>query len=224
MTTLKTIIFVVVLLAIGYFLLPYVKIKPKDQGTTQTNTGNSNNNQDTVKTFTSDSLGVKFTYSADQDGDGKTDTDAKEAGDKIYVYYTANPMEQGQWVQGFTKDPKDTLIASIQKKFLANYSVKDCYPLTLADYYKSYDADAPVIPENQEVAVIAYPKSTDPNAPFWQNADKCPPVYSASNGASYFWMDKSHPDKYFFFSIGQYALFADQEGQKAWQDTFAVTK
>jgi hypothetical protein len=226
MKPLKTILFIIVLLAIGYFLLPYVKLNSKtsDQANQNQNTDNTNNQPVAVATFTSDTLGVKFDYAPDQDGDGKADTDVKEMGDKIYVYYTASPVEQGQWVQEFSKDANATLLASIQKQFLTSYPAKDCYPLSLADYYKSYDAAAPTLPDNVEVAVIAYPKATDPNAPFWQNSDKCPAQYSATNGASYFWMDKTHPNKYFFFNIGQYPIFADNDGQKVWQDTLTVIK
>jgi hypothetical protein len=214
----KTIIFVVVLLVIGYFLLPYVKIKPKPAATGQDNGQVAAGS----KTFSSDSLGAKFSYNNDQDGDGKLDTTAAESGDKAYVYYTASPMEQGQWVQKFSKDPNESLTAAIQKQFLTNYPAKDCYPMTIPDFYKRYEATPPTLPANIEEAVIAYPMTTNPDAPFWQNGAKCPQPYTAANGISYFWMDTNRKDRFYFFNIGQYAIFADSTGQKTWQDTFEL--
>src|SRR5204862_409224 len=98
---LKTTIFVIVLLLLGYFLLPYVKIKPKPAPVPSSQ---QSANTDSIQTFSSDDFGVKFKYNQDQDGDGKLDTAVKEVGDKIYVYYSQMPPEQGQWVQKFSKD------------------------------------------------------------------------------------------------------------------------
>lgn len=222
MNTIKTVILVIALLAIGYVLLPYVKINPK---TNNSQNNQNQNNQQTpshIQTFKSDNLGISFQYNDDQDNNGAADTSATESGTKAYVYYTAGGQESGQWVEKFTKDPSDSLTVAIQKQFLKNYSSKDCYPLTLQDYYKSFDVAEPALPTGISEAVIAYPPATDPNAPFWQNADKCPQVYSATNGISYFYMDQAHPDRYYFFSIGQYAIFSDTSGKQTWQNTFQV--
>jgi hypothetical protein len=227
MKYLKTIVFVLVLLVAGYFLLPYVKMKKSDNNNNQNqNTDNSNqqSNSGTIKTFSSDTYGAKFDYNTDQDGDGKADTDAKEAADKVYVYYTATPMEQGQWVQKFPKDPKASLVDAVKKQFLTNISEKDCFAKDLVEFYNQYGAPVPPAPDNVTRAVIAYPFPTDETQPFDQNAGKCPTPYSLSNGLSYFWMDKNHPDNFYFFSIGQYAIIADKDGKTAWQDTFQVTK
>jgi hypothetical protein len=223
MNNLQKLIWVVVLLAIGYFLLPYVKVKPKPTITTNNNTAPTST--DTIKTFTSDNLSVSFKYNTDQDGDGKPDTGVKEAGDKIYVYYTAGPAQQGQWVQKFSKDPGDSLTDAIQKQFLKNYAAKDCYVQSLGDYYKSFEVPPPTLAANISEAVIAYPKpAADSKAPFYANATNCPSIYSASNGISYFYMNQNHPDKFYFFSIGQYGIIADTQGQKTWQDTVQITK
>ncbi len=225
MQYLKTAILVLVLLVIGYLLLPYVKIAPKNPAPKQNNSDQqSQNSQGQIVTFTSDDLGISFKYNNDQDGDGKADTTAKQAQDKVYVYYTASPMEQGQWVQEFKKSPSDSLTTAIQKQFLTSYSSKDCFAQTLQDYYASYGVATPTIPAGVSEAVIAYPKTTDPNAPYWQNASKCPQTYTVSNGISYFYMDQNHPDKFFFFSIGQYGIMADMTRQQTWQETFQVNK
>ena len=177
-----------------------------------------------AQTFSSDQLGITFKYHPDQDGDGQPDTAVKEAGDKVYVYYSAASPEDGQWVQEFHKDASDNLAAAVKKQFLLNYSEKDCYAQDLADYFRSFDVDPPKIRDNFSEVIISYPKPTDPEAPFFQNADKCPKTYTFTNGLSYFLMDKNHPDKFFFFSIGQYAILADPAKSVTWQDTFEVTK
>ncbi|HEX5429598.1 MAG TPA: hypothetical protein VFX17_00785 [Patescibacteria group bacterium] len=231
----KTIILVVVLLAVGYFLLPYVKNYPKHptpssqtSSTSGTNSSSSNSSSSTsssngIQTFTSSNLGVSFQYNPDQDGDGTADTTAAESGDKVYVYYTASPMEQGQWVEKFTKDPSMSLADAIQKQFLSGVSSTDCFVADMDSFYTQYGAQAPASPQNFERDIIAYPFPTDPNQPFDANASKCPATYSlSSSGLSYFAMDKNHPDQYYFFNIGQYAITADTQGQLAWQDTFEI--
>lgn len=221
MSPIGKVILVLVLGVVGYLLLPYVKIDKKPASNQNQSNNNSN---DPVKTFTSEDLALRFKYNTDQDADGKPDTAAEQVGDKVYVYYTAAAKESGQWVQKFSKDANETLEDSIKRQFLQNYDSKDCYALSLADYYKSYDVTAPQLPDNVAEAVIAYPKATDPNDPFWKNSEKCPKDYSATNGLSYFYMDKNHADKFYFFSIGQYGIAADAKNQQAWQDTFEVIK
>uniref|UniRef100_A0A7C4R5K1 Uncharacterized protein n=1 Tax=candidate division CPR3 bacterium TaxID=2268181 RepID=A0A7C4R5K1_UNCC3 len=53
----------------------------------------------------------------------------------------------------------------------------------------------------------------------------CPVGYSLANGARYFMMDKNHPDRFFFFSIGQYGIMLDpndMQNSKLWQETVVV--
>ena len=209
---------IVVLIILGagaWYYLSHHEV-PSNQPTTTDST--------TAQTFSSDKLGVSFSYMPDQDGDGQPDTAAKEVNDKIYLYYTASPVEQGQWVQVFTKDPSQTLETAIQDKFLKNYSAKDCYVQDFNQFFTANGAPAQPQADNIAKAIIVYPLPTDDSQPFWQNASKCPVDYSLSNGQSYFLMDKNHPDKYLFFSIGQYGIVANLEKQQAWQDTFQVTK
>jgi hypothetical protein len=223
MNYLKTIILVVILLVIGFFLLPYVKVKPQSTG------NNTSGNTPTpppssITTYSSDNLDISFTYNPDQDADGTADTAVKEMNGKVYVYYAASSAEQGQWVEQFPKDPKDSLTVAITKKFLTNYPSKDCFSQTLQDFYKSFGVTAPTLDANIQEAVIAFPRpADDTNADdFFAAAAKCPATYTETNGISYFWMDTNHPDKYYFFSIGQYAIFADTAGQKTWEQTVKV--
>jgi hypothetical protein len=216
----QVIAIVIAVIIVGFFITQNKpQINPNPQPTDDTN-----NSLDTApkQTYISDKLGISFDYLPDQDGDGQPDTAVAEADDKLYVYYSAAAPENGQWVQKFTKNPNDTLVQAIQKQFLQNYSSKDCYAIDFVDFYTSMNFEPPTIPDNISEAIIAYPKPTDPNAPFFENSSKCPATYSFTNGLSYFYMDKNHPDKYYFFSIGQYAIIADLNGPKAWQDTVLV--
>jgi hypothetical protein len=174
------------------------------------------------KTYFSDKLGISFQYLPDQDADGKADSAVWEENDKIYVYYSAMDPKQGQWVQEFKKDAGDTLAQAVQKQFLKDVSATDCFVKDFNQFYSEYGAPTADLPANVEKALIAYPIDVNSEAPFWQNSDKCPKDYSLSNGISYFYMDKNHPDKFFFFSIGQYGILADTEKNLTWQDTFQV--
>ncbi len=215
---LQIVALIVAVVIVGF----YVTRNREPANPTPPPTDNTNSNTVSKQNYVSDKLGISFDYLPDQDGDGKPDTAVSESGDKLYVYYSAAAPEEGQWVQKFSKNPNDTLVQAIQKQFLQNYSSKDCYAIDFVDFYKSMNIDAPKIPENVSEAIIAYPKPTDPNAPFFQNSSKCPATYSFTNGLSYFYMDKNHSDKYYFFSIGQYAILADINDPKAWQDTVVI--
>lgn len=221
--SLKTLVLVVVLLVAGYLLLPYVKPNPNLTGN-KDDSNQSSSDSSGVKTFVSDDFGAKFDYNTDQDGNGTADTAVDTAGDKIFVYYTAAPKEQGQWVQKFTKDPNVSLADAVKSQFLQGIPESDCFATDMGKFYSDNGAMAPDLPPNTERVIIAYPFPEDETQPFFQNADKCPQGYSLTNGLSYFEMNSTHPDKYYFFSIGQYPIFADTNNQTVWQDTFQVTK
>ncbi|OIO52817.1 hypothetical protein COY93_04930 [Candidatus Uhrbacteria bacterium CG_4_10_14_0_8_um_filter_58_22] len=159
-----------------------------------------------VETFSSQKLGVTFNYLKSQG------SPVIEDGDKIYV-----GGKDGQWVQEFSKNSDDDLKAAIRKKFLVGISEQDC----------------PVVDRTSDMENIATAEIkfgfqiTDLGDPRIE-ASPCPEGYRATNGIRYFWMDKSHPDKFFFFSIGQYAILAEPAqtggGEKTWQETFEVTE
>lgn len=157
--------------------------------------------------FTSEKLGISFEYS-------KSDNiQAKEIGDKVYVYYPDRDPVSGQWVQVFSKAPQDTLAQAIQKQFLQNIDPKNCFVEAYGEQKAGVDT-----------ATISYPPPTDPQAPYWENSKNCPQNYSKSNGISYFYMDESHPTTFLFFSIGQYGIFADKQKGTVWQDTIKIIK
>ncbi len=200
---------VVIILVLGVSLAyMWFIVKPKDKDLMVVST---NPNAEVVKptsatdknTYSSKSLGINFKYDS-------SNTGVEEKGDKIYVYRGKKDLDNAQYVEVFSKDPKLTLQEAIKNKFLKKYSEKNCYPQTV-----SRDK----VSGNFEGAIIAFPVSNSQNnnaGPWWQNADKCPKTYTETNGAAYFVMDKKHPDKFLFLNIGQYGIPVNG---KNWQDT-----
>ncbi len=163
-------------------------------------------NTDQIKTYTSSKLNVQFNYFV-TDGDPII-----EEGNIIYV-----GGKKGQFVEEYAKAPADTLGMAIKKKFLVGIEDKDC-PIVPNPTFSSATTEA------AEIAVGF--TSTGLDDPRFATSP-CPIAYRQTNGIRYFWMDKTHPDKFFFFSIGQYAILAEknENGEvKTWQETFQVLK
>lgn len=164
------------------------------------------------KVYVSSGMGVSFNYAAKSESGGGTVL-VKEEGNKIYVYISTMPKyTDGQWIEVFSKDKTDSLSGAIKKKFLTGYSSTNCFVTSPTDYGKSY-------PNSYQTATIDVPKSPDEDMSTlslkWQ---KCPEPYVAENGMSYFLEDTDHPDKFVYFSIGQYGI---ESGilNLMWQDT-----
>lgn len=152
-----------------------------------------------IKTFTSADLGVSFNYLENQNDEKFS---AKQIGSKVYVYQTKFPVTQGQYVEVFSKDKNDDLKTAIEKKFLVNRPRTDCF----VEIIENPVAKQPT-PANFVLAQISVPHLPDEGmeqlSVKW---DKCPSPYTATNGIAYFAFDPTHPDKFIFFSIGQYAI------------------
>ena len=162
------------------------------------------------KLYTNPQLGISFKFPEKIDGDK---IDVKEVGNKIYVYNTAFPYNQGQYVEVFQKTPVDTLEVAIQKQLLGNISKDDCFvkdakPDNAANY-----------PDNFKVKTLGYPVDEDSDVPAFAQDNDCPSPYAESNGLSYFLGDTLHPKIFLFFSIGQQAFVVDEKTSKTWQDT-----
>lgn len=166
-----------------------------------------------VKTYTSQVLGVSFEYLASSPYFTQLkpgDAAVIERGNQIWV-----GGAQGQSVQEFAKEPADRLDVAIKKKFLAGIADKDC-PVLYMD--KGGNTVTAAIDVGFEMTDWGDPRfDTSP----------CPVAYRVANGIRYFWMDRQHPEKFFFFDIGQYGIPAAPEVQgnaptPMWQDTFRV--
>lgn len=173
-------------------------------------------NTSTSKLYQSDKLGVQFNYKPSY---FDTTISTKEVGNKIYVYASNTKAEDGQYLEEFSKEPQDSLELAIKKKFLAGYSESDCF----VEKLKNDNGFGNLYPDSYELATISYPLPTDTNLPFFANAEKCPAIYSKTNGINYFVYDKNHADKYLFVSVGQYAIDSGIEG-KVWQHTIRFIK
>lgn len=189
---------------------PTVTATPTPSSTstpTPTSTPNSNY-------FVSQDLGVSFYYTKASTGVNNNKILVKEIGSKIYVYSAPGPAENGQYLEMFSKDKNQSLIDAIKQKILANYSLSDCLLKTITQTFtgQSY-------PANFELAQITVPVDANDNMENLSlKADKCPKGYTAVGGLSYFLMDKNHPDKFIFLSIGQYAIDSGI-ADKNWQNT-----
>lgn len=164
--------------------------------------------------YTSTNLGVSLLYINELGND--LSSNVEEVGNKIYIFAPGSSSESGQYMEVFTKAENDTLLQAVQKQFLVGYSASDCeaYELT-----KTWNNKA--ISENMELVNIRVAGGWESMEDLMVRWEKCPKPYTESNGISYFMADKNHPDKFAFFSIGQYAISAgtDESGSLTWQDT-----
>ncbi len=164
-----------------------------------------------LKRHISEKFGITFTYLKNQSPERANAIEVLEENTKIYI-----GGKEGQWVEVFDKNPKDSLEEAIRKRILTNYSPTDCFVEKSKITNSSY-------PPTFEQAHISFPKTNDENDPFSEStAKKCPSDYRETNGIRFFLQDNNFPNKFFFFSIGQYAILAD--GNKSWFDTFQVLK
>ena len=175
-------------------------------------------------TFTDTVLGITFNYQPIQFG---VNVRTRVDGARVYVYYDDNvPDDPGQYVEVRHKDPAVSLEQAIQKQILSGYAAADCM---LAAHDLAEDSGAPA-PDGYRYAMIlprvppTVSAADDAFATEIAQAQKCPPVYTAAGGDAYFMEDTRHPERFFFFKIGQYSLFsAGPAGADVpWQSTLRV--
>ncbi|MCL5433121.1 MAG: hypothetical protein M1524_03355 [Patescibacteria group bacterium] len=165
--------------------------------------------------FSSDKLGVSFLYAKLQEaGNNSTKVNVQETGNKVYVYINGTEPESGQSVEVFQKNPADSLEQAISKQFLSGISKSDCFVKISTDKN---------LPSNFTKATIGYPVPTNSTEPYFIFGEKCPQNYKESNGISYFLEDLNHPDKFLYFSIGQYGISSETGNNNAmWQDSIRI--
>ncbi len=161
------------------------------------------------QTYRNEEFGFEVKY---PENDSLSKYKIKQIGNTFYIAFSDyKDVKDGQLVTIFTKDGEDSLKQAIEKKFLKNFSKEDCFvnERNISYLYK--------YPENYIVlSAIDYPE--EKKYPL-ENKNNCP--YAIYNGKSYFLMDSNHPDKFAYFSIGQYSIPAALEGVEIfWQDTF----
>lgn len=167
------------------------------------------------RTFTSSKLGISFKY---LDGDIAT-----EIGNKVYIN-NDNPPEEGQWVEVFSKNPSESLTEAIQSQILSKFPGSRCkvHIGPFSDFFGLDDIRDPNFTKRNYVfARIEFdpPLEEYPSDSDFLFKSKCPEVYTTFGGMAYFLMDPSHPNKYLFFSIGQYYIPAKTG---PWQQTIEI--
>jgi len=164
-------------------------------------------------TFTSDKLGIAFYWANKTPADASATVKVLESGSKVYVYPSSGKPEDGQSIERFDKSSTDTLSQAISKKFLAGIPTTDCFVKI-----------NPVKPKPTVTkATISYPIPADADQPNFTYGEKCPQGYSESNGMAYFFEDSTYPDRFYYVSIGQYGIPAqNSKPDSMWQDTIIV--
>jgi hypothetical protein len=161
-------------------------------------------------TFTSQALGIRFDYPIALDG---RRVGVKETGDKVYVYIEPLPPEAGQWVQVYRKTPAQSLEDAIRQQVLKGVAAQDCQVVSSDDpvagqvnppTFRFARIDVPRTPGEDYESLIA-------------KAKKCPQPYAAIGGTAYFLADTAHPDRFLFFSIGQYVIPLGKD--RTWQSS-----
>lgn len=163
-----------------------------------------------TKIYYSDKLGVGFTYLSYTPS---TPIKVIESGSKIEFI--------GRTVEVFTKDSNISLEQAIKDRFLQEYNPSDCF-------VKTYETSEQKL-SNYISAEISFPPASDPDAPWWQNSDKCPQYYSQTNAAQYFLMNKDVPGKYLFVRVGQEPGASDgtpraTDGDFGWSHSIRILK
>jgi len=162
------------------------------------------------KRYINNQLGISFIIPA---GFSDKASGIKVDGNKIYVYDTDYPYDQGQYVEVFNKDTKDTLEQAIQKTLLANISPEDCF-------VKNYQfSQTNPYPSSYQLKTLGYKYDANSDLPFWAQENNCPKPYEESNGISYFLGDSLHSDTFLFVSIGQYGLPIEKNSTTMWEHT-----
>ncbi len=130
--------------------------------------------------------------------------DVREKENKIFVCLDPSTEDTSscQYVEIFEKSPGQTLKEAIEEQFLKSYPSDKCW---FEEIRRENN------PKGYQYATISYP------TPWYDNRQYCP-SYSAANGVSYFMMDPRYPDRFVYFSIGQY--YIGTRNRESWQDTF----
>ncbi len=163
------------------------------------------------QTYTSRQLGVHFFLADSAEGSGAIKV--QEQGSKLSVYPGSMKPQDGQSIERFEKSPADTLEQAIKKRFLSGISPSDCFVRI------NPKKPSPTITK----ATIGYPVPTNAEGPYFDYGQVCPENYKESNGMAYFLEDSRYPDRFYYVSIGQYGIPAqNNKPDSAWQDSLII--
>ncbi|MCL4507858.1 MAG: hypothetical protein M1140_17880 [Chloroflexi bacterium] len=169
-----------------------------------------------VATYKSTALGISFRYLT---SDNKQKFAVKETGDRIYVYMANAAPDSGQWVKVYGKPIKTSLVDAIKSQILNGYSTSDCIVKQVPDP-NAGNGSKPA--PGWSFAAIDVPRSADDDmGTLLAKVKKCPQTYLNVNGLAYFVTDANYPNRFLFFSIGQYSIPAEQN--HPWQTTVQFT-
>lgn len=163
------------------------------------------NKEPGTKLYYSDKLGIGFTYLPLSSG---IDVSEKITEFEDKIEFTSRFYHHS--IEVFPKDPKMSFEQAIEDRFLQGYSPTDCFVVT--------NTIRGLPNPNHISAEIYFPDTDNPEDPWWQNSEKCPPKYSAINAVRYFLMNENVPDKFIFVEIGQDTDFSDGTKPKAKED------
>lgn len=170
-----------------------------------------------VQTFTSQDLGIRFRVSQQSD-QGNGQITVRRWGNRVMVSPAALPANSGQSVFVFEKAASEDLLTAVKRQFLAGYAFEDC---------RAAVTDAPstssTIGSTFQIVQIQVPSRFRGDVEkMLLEAEKCPDVFTTTNGMAYFVADSKHPTQFAFFDIGQYPINAENE--MMWQDTLEFLK
>lgn len=166
-------------------------------------TENTDPNQ---RIYTSNELGIRFKFIQQQ---GDTTIYIKRIAQRVYIYPGISQPEAGESVEVLLKEPSHTIQEAIKRRFLADFSDKDCTIIMRN-----------TAPPGFIKAEIHATNVTD-NLPL-QSTGKCPLQYTTTDGVRYFLMDTKHPNVFMFFNIGHYPIQGTND--KLWEDTIEVLR
>lgn len=152
----------------------------------------------TTQTYTSQKLKISFNYF--EPSNLSWDIKVKEMGDKVFIYAIfpksgTDQTSSEKYVQLFDKDPSLSLEEAVREKVLTGYSLENC-PIS--------KENNPTNPNYDYVHIsIPTPNPNESYTDLRKKADLCPTNYINFNQVTYFVMDKSHPNRFAFFSLGQ---------------------
>ena len=180
------------------------------------------------KVYESSKLGVVFSYYQYASGDlVKAEVKVAEIDNKIYLYVgrsKAEPVDptKGKYIEVLSKSPNQSLKESIESSVLKGYDLRNCTVDT------TYNKNIALIKPTYEYAVINYnstPEDTDYQMRL-KKAQLCNLKYNSFNGVGYFVMDKKHPDKFAFVSLGQdnfaFPVLRTVNPVISWDDTLTL--